>query len=155
MWVIPLAEPSRGFALVPGSTQNSGQFSPDGRWVAYMSRETGQYEVFVTPFPPSGAHWQVSANGGVQPHWSADGRELYFVSRSGEMMAASVNGRGPRFEVGQVRPLFRVNIYTGPRTEVLGYDVSPDGKRFLVNSAGEAGVPRVALVTNWTAGLPK
>jgi Tol biopolymer transport system component/predicted Ser/Thr protein kinase len=155
MWVIPLAEPSRGFALVPGSTQNSGQFSPDGRWVAYMSRETGQYEVFVTPFPPSGAHWQVSANGGVQPHWSADGRELYFVSRSAEMMAASVNGRGPRFEVGQVRPLFRVNIYTGPRTEVLGYDVSPDGKRFLVNSAGEAGVPRVALVTNWTAGLPK
>ena len=156
IWVISLTEPAKAFALVPTSApQNGGQFSPDGRWVAYMSRETGRSEISVTAFPAGGARWQVSGSGGVQPHWSPDGNELYFVSEAGEMMDATVDGRGPRFEVKQVRPLFHVNIYTGPRTAVLGYDVAPDGKRFLVNSAGEAGTPRVALVVNWTAEIPK
>jgi hypothetical protein len=66
-----------------------------------------------------------------------------------------VDGRGTRFEVNEVKPLFRVNLYRGPRVGLHSYDVSPDGKRFLINDAGEVGVPRVALVTNWTAELAK
>jgi Tol biopolymer transport system component len=156
IWTIPLTETTKAFALVPTSApQNGGQFSPDGRWVAYSSRETGRNEISVTAFPAGGARWQVSGSGGEQPHWSPDGNELYFVSAAGEMMATTVDGRGSRFDVKQVRPLFSVNIFTGPRTAVLGYDVAPDGKRFLVNSAGEAGVPRIALVVNWAADLPK
>ena len=109
----------------------------------------------MTSFPTGEARSQVSGNGGRQPRWSPDGREIYFVSGADEMVAASVDGSGPRFVVKDVRPLFRVNLYTGPRTGLYGYDVSPDGKRLLVNDAGEASVPRVALVMNWTAALAK
>lgn len=69
------------------------------------------------------------------------------------MTATAVDGSGPRFVVKDIRPLFRVNMYTGPRSGMYGYDVAPDGKRFLVNDAGEAGQARVALVVNWTAEL--
>jgi hypothetical protein len=97
----------------------------------------------------------VSGSGGTQPRWRGDGRELFFVSANGDMTAAAVDGTGARFEVKDVRSLFRVNMFAGPRFGLYGYDVSPDGKRLLVNDAGEANVPRVALVTNWTAGLKK
>ena len=118
-------------------------------------RHSGRDEVYVTSFPGGGTRWQVSGSGGTQARWSPDGRELYFLSARDELMAAAIDAGGSRFEVGDVRPLFRVNMFTGPRHGLYGYDVSPDGKRFLVNDAGEASVPRVALVTNWTAGLKK
>jgi Tol biopolymer transport system component len=154
IWVFPLADLAKAFPLVQSSfLERSGQFSPDGRWVAYTSPHTGRDEVYVTSFPSGGSRWQVSGGGGTQPRWKPDGRELYFVSADGELTAAAVDGSGPRFEVKHVRPLFRVNMFTGPRFGMYGYDVSPDGKRFLVNDAGEAGQPRVALVANWDAGL--
>jgi Tol biopolymer transport system component len=156
IWVFPVAEPAKAFPFVQASfLQRSGQFSPDGRWVAYISQQTGRSEVYVTSFPGGESRSQVSANGGRQPRWSPDGKEIYFVAGDDQLLAATVDGRGPRFEVKDVRPLFRVNMYTGPRVGMYGYDVSPDGKRFLVNDAGEASVPRVALVTNWTAELQK
>ncbi|HEU5248720.1 MAG TPA: hypothetical protein VFW15_01920 [Thermoanaerobaculia bacterium] len=154
--MIPLAEPEKAGPLVQSQFQErGGQFSPDGRWVAYQSLQTSRNEIYVTPFPGGGARWQVSAAGGTQPRWSPNGRELYFVSAVDDLMVATVDGRGTRFEVKENKPLFRVNLYRGPRVGQHSYDVSPDGKRFLINDAGEAGVPRVALVTNWTAMLPK
>jgi serine/threonine protein kinase/Tol biopolymer transport system component len=156
IWVFPIAEPAKAFPLVQSQfLERSGQFSPDGRWVAYTSGHTGRDEVYVTSFPSGGARWQVSGGGGTQPRWRPDGRELYFVSADGDLTAAAVNASGPRFEVKDVRPLFRANMFTGPRFGLYGYDVSADGKRFLVNDAGEAGVSRVALVVNWTAELAK
>jgi len=156
IWAFPIADPAKAFPLVQTPfLERSGQFSPDGKWVAYMSQHTGRDEVYVTSFPSGGTRWQVSGGGGTQPRWSADGRELYFVSADGTLMAAAVDGRGSRFEVKDVRPLFRVNMYTGPRSGMYGYDVAPDGKRFLVNDAGEAGAARVALVANWTAELKR
>ncbi len=156
IWVYPVADPAKGFPLVQSSfQQRNGHFSPDGRWVAYRSQQAGRSEVFVTSFPTGDARWQVSGNGGRQPRWSPDGRELYFVSATDELSAATVDGSGARFVVKVVRPLFRVNMYTGPRVGMNGYDVSADGKRFLINDAGEASVPRVALVTNWTAELKR
>ena len=155
VWAIPLADPARAFPLVqPPSHRTGGQFSPDGRWVAFNSRETGRAEVYVTPFPQSGARWQVSARGGTQPRWRHDGQELYFVSADGELMAAAVDSRGFRFEIKDVKALFRVSMFAGPRLGARAYDVAPDGK-FLVNTTSEVGVPRVALVVNWMADLPK
>lgn len=156
VWMIPLSEPDKAAPLVQSQfPERGGQLSPDGRWVACQSIQTNRNEIYVTPFPGGGARFQVSAGGGTQPRWSADGRELYFVSAMDELMVATVDGRGTRLEVKEVKPLFRVNLYRGPRVSLHSYDVSPDGKRLLINDAGEVGVPRVALVTNWTAMLAK
>jgi Tol biopolymer transport system component len=154
VWVIPLADPAKAFPLVQSpALESSGQFSPDGRWVAYTSRETGRDEVYVTSFSRGGARWQVSASGGRQPRWRRDGQELFFASLDNELLAAAVETRGSQFEVKEARPLFRVNMFVGPRVGVPGYDVAPDGKRFLVNSAGEVEEARVALVVNWNADV--
>ncbi|HMA18709.1 MAG TPA: hypothetical protein VKS03_09740, partial [Thermoanaerobaculia bacterium] len=156
VWVVPLADPAKAFPLVQTEfTERGGQFSPDGRWVAYQSYQTSRNEIYVTPFPGGGARYQVSGSGGTQARWSPDGRELYFVSAEDDLTVASVDGSGSRFEVKDVRPLFRTNLFRGPRVGLSSYAVSPDGKRFLVNDAGEAGLPRVALVTNWTAELKR
>jgi Tol biopolymer transport system component len=156
IWVVPLAEATKAFPLVQTEfPERAGQFSPDGRWVAYQSLRTGRNEIYVTPFPGGGARYQVSGSGGTQPRWGADGLELYFVSGDDDLTVATVDGSGSRFEVKDVRPLFRTNLYRGPRVGLTSYAISPDGKRFLVNDAGEAGVPRVALVTNWTAELKR
>ena len=156
VWVIPLDESKKAFPLVQTQfIERAGQFSPDGRWVAYHSLQTSRNEIYVTAFPGGGARWQVSANGGTQARWSHDGRSLYFVSAEGDLTVADVDGTGSRFQVRDVKPLFRVNLFGGQRANLHAYDVSPDGRRFLINDAGEAGVPRVALVTNWTAALAK
>jgi hypothetical protein len=156
IWVLPLAEPEKEFPLIQTPfNEMSGQFSPDGRWVAYVSRATGRDEVYVTPFPEAGARWQVSGNGGRQPRWSHDGRSLYFDSTARELMVSTVDGRGARPVIADARPLFRLNMFIGPRVGTPGYDVAPDDKNFLVNSAGEAGDPRVELIVNWDAELPR
>jgi eukaryotic-like serine/threonine-protein kinase len=156
VWVVSLTEPVKAFPLVQTeSPERAGQFSPDGRWVAYQSLQTGRNEIYVTPFPGGGARYQVSGNGGAQARWSRDGKQLYFVSGDDDLTVATVDGTGSRFEVSDVRPLFRVNLFRGPRVGLVSYAIAPDGKRFLINDAGEAGVPRVALVTNWTSELAK
>ena len=156
VWVIPLAETAEAYPLVQSPAYRAGgQFSPDGRWVAYNSRETGRAEVYVSSFAERGARWQVSVRGGTQPRWRRDGQELTFVSADGELMAATVGNRGSHFEVRDVKPLFRVNMFAGPRLGANAYDVAPNGNRFLVNAAGEAGEARVALVDHWDAELPK
>jgi serine/threonine protein kinase/Tol biopolymer transport system component len=155
IWAVPLEAPDKAFPIVQFPfLDGSGQFSPDGRWVAYFSLQSGRLEVYVTSFPGAGARWQVSANGGTQPRWSSDGQTLYFVSTNGQLMAAAVDGTGTQFVVKDVKPLFPVNLFVGPRIS-NGYDVAADGKRFLINSAGEAEVPRVVLIANWAAEIPK
>ncbi len=154
VWVLPLAEPSKAYPLVATPfVDGKGRFSPDGRWVTYTSGDTGRNEVYVTSFPGAGTRLQISGGGGKTPRWRADGRELYFVSGDADLMAAVVDGTGSRFVVKEVKTLFRVSLYNGPRTLLTAYDVSPDGQRFLINSAGDAGDLRVALVTNWPAEL--
>jgi Tol biopolymer transport system component/predicted Ser/Thr protein kinase len=156
IWALPIADPAKAFPVVATPfLDRGGQFSPDGRSVAYVSTESTQGEIYVTPFPGGGAKWKVSADGGSQPRWSRDGRQLYFfVSGSGHLMSAEIVSDGERIQVGVAHPLFRVNLYAGPRGFYMhSYDVFPDGKRFLVNSAGEAGPARVALVTDWDRSL--
>lgn len=115
----------------------------------------GHEEIYATPFPAGGAKWQVSIGGGTQPRWSRDGKTIYYVANNNELMAVEVDGRGSRVEAKTPRALFRVNLVIGSRQGYYEYDVAPDGKRFLVNTASEADQPRAALITNWNAELPK
>jgi eukaryotic-like serine/threonine-protein kinase len=135
-------------------SEGQGQFSPDGRWVAYTSFESGRAEVYVAPFPGPGGKWQISTAGGSSPRWRRDGTEIFFLASDNALMAAAVNGKASSFQVGAVKPLFQTHL-VGPPHE---YDVSADGQKFLINSApqqnGAAPAP-ITVVLNWTAGLKK
>jgi Tol biopolymer transport system component len=137
------------YLQTPASERN-GAFSPDGRWIAYRSDESGQYEVYVQSFPLGGGKFQVSTGGGDFPRWRADGRELYFVS--GDKLVAAKIQTSPRFEAGAPQTLFGIPLNT-----TRNYDVMPDGNRFLVPrlAADEREVPPATVVINWQAGLKK
>jgi serine/threonine-protein kinase len=106
----------------------NGAISPDGRWVAYESNESGQAEVYVQPLPALDRRWLVSANGGASPVWAPDGRTLYY--RRGHAMVAAPIQTDPTFEPGQARELFRGEYE--PDGVVRSFDLAPDGKRFLM-----------------------
>jgi hypothetical protein len=126
--------------------------SPDGRWMAYTSNESGRNEVYVQPFPGPGGKWQTSRDGGAWPTWRADGRELYFVAADRKLMAVDVKA-GDAFEAGDPRPLFSTRIRIAFSRE---YDVTPDGKHFLVNIVlGEENIAPITLVQNWMAALKR
>jgi serine/threonine-protein kinase len=118
--------------LVDGpATEGKAALSPDGRWLAYASDESGAFEVYVRPFPEAAsARWQVSAGGGTDPVWSRDGKELFFISGQQEMMTAEV-APGPAFTTAPPKPLFATGPYT-PIAPIASFDVHPDGKRFLM-----------------------
>ena len=137
------------FAQRPFS-EGTGQFSPDGRWVAYRSNETGRFEVHVAPFPGPGGKWQISTSGGDFPRWRRDGKELFYLAPDNRLMAAAITVDATRVEVGAVQALFGLRR-GGVR---YFYDVSADGQRFLVNTADEQGASTaLTLVLNWPASL--
>jgi Tol biopolymer transport system component len=124
------------------------KLSPDGRWVAYMSDETRQSEVYVQSFPAPGGKWKVSVNGGSRPVWSRDGKEIFYIAADRKLMAAPVV-RGTKFQTGAPTPLFDTRM-----TSARLYDVSPDGRRFLLVSPIEEGAaPPMTVVVNWNAGI--
>ena len=128
-----------------------GQFSPDGRLVAYVSDETGRDEVYVRPFGRSGDAAPVSANGGSSPRWSPDGREVFY-RRGDAFLAASVSAAGGALAVGDSRKLFEVSAAPGRSTIQAGYSVSPDGKRFLVLLLDPRAIPtQINVVQDWFA----
>ena len=138
VWVLPANGPHTPTPLV--QTENSEtnpQFSPDGRWVAYTSDESGRFEIYVTPFPGPGRKWPVSTASGNFPRWRGDGKELFYLSQDGKLTAAEVNGQGAAFTVGAVRALFEARARTAPYrgfSAGYAYDVSFDGQRFLINT---------------------
>jgi hypothetical protein len=133
-----------------------GRFSPDGRWIAYQSNESGRNEVYVAPFPGPGGKWQLSTAGGAFPRWRRDGRELYYLAPDNKLMTALVSGEGSAFQVGVVRALFETRPRSGVNLNAYAYDVSADGQRFLVNTLmQEATSAPITIVVNWTAGLKK
>ena len=120
--------------------------SSDGRWLAYVSEESGRHEVYVRPFPNTGsAKWQVSSNGGTEPVWARSGRELYFRNARDELVSAAVLP-GETFEIGEQRVLFStVPFLADPYSQV--YDVTPDGQRFvMIRQAHAAGIPEELIV---------
>jgi serine/threonine protein kinase len=132
-----------------------GQLSPDGHWMAYTSDESGQREVYARPFPAAEGQWKISIAGGEQPRWRGDGKELFFWGADGKMMAVPVKivaGASPSFEAGTPQPLFEAHVTRSPSNTLFEYDVSADGKRFLlVTDARAASAPSLTVVSNWAS----
>jgi Tol biopolymer transport system component len=160
IWALPMSGDKKPFpVLQTQANETQGQFSPDGKWIAYVSNESGRGEVYVAPFKgssASGGKWQVSTSGGNQPRWRPDGKEILYVSPSPntQLMAATVSAEGETFTVGVVTSLFRVRL---PNTGGSFYQVGPDGNRLLFNLApeGPAAPAPITVVLNWTAALKK
>jgi len=150
LWVMSMPEMQSRLLLKAPATIKNGQFSPDGKWVAYASNETGKWEVYVTSFPEAKGKWQVSSGGGDQPRWRADGKELFFLSSDGKMMAARVKG-GANFDAGTAMTLFQASAREMVATsEQIMYDVSKDGQRFLINTQVKNTEARpMSVVLNW------
>ena len=151
VWALPL---SADREPVPVARTEHGerapQFSPDGRWIAYDSTESGRREIWIQPFPPTGSRWQISAAGGVNPHWGGGGRELYYVAADGRLMAVGLTfGAAP--EIDTPTPLFQTTSSGGA---YASYAPSRDGRRFLVAlPPGPGDVQPITVVVNWTALL--
>jgi Tol biopolymer transport system component/predicted Ser/Thr protein kinase len=131
--LVPVAggEPTR--FLTGKANETNGQISPDGKWVAYASDESGAWEIYVTSFPGAAGKWQVSRGGGTEPRWRGDGKEIFYIAPSGMLMAVSVNGESV-FATGTPAPLFQIHGRAPiSSTDIFTYDVAKDGKRFLVN----------------------
>jgi len=169
LWVLPMngAAAQRKPVLFLGSEfeEQQGQISPDDKWMAFISNRSGRFEVYIRPFPQPAGEWAVSVGGGYQPRWRADGKEIYWIGGDLKMMAASVkvnttkvnaakvNDRDkPSLEIGVPQPLFQTRIMQ-TSGGVFDYDVTADGKRFLIADRIDAGPTPLTLVTNWNAGL--
>jgi eukaryotic-like serine/threonine-protein kinase len=137
-------------------TLKNGQFSPDGRWVAYASNESGRWEVYVTSFPDGRGKWQVSTAGGSQPRWRGDGKELFYLASDSKIMAVPITG-GTNFDPGSPVPLFQaIPREMGATTELAEYDVTRDGQRFLVNTqVRDPETQPMSVILNWSAQLKK
>jgi eukaryotic-like serine/threonine-protein kinase len=155
LWMVPIAGDAKPVAIVqpPSSQSNiySYRVSPDSHWVAYVSDESGQQEVYITSFPEEKGKWRVSANGGAFPAWSGGGKELFFESITSDYFVCSVTRKGSEIEVGAPQRLFHAS------TPGIGipFDVSSDGKRLLVNRSDEEAQAPLQLVTYWLAELKK
>jgi Tol biopolymer transport system component len=133
--------------------EDEGVFSPDGRWVAYVSDESGRKEVFVASFPDPSQRLRVSSDGGDQPRWSRDGRELFYVSKRETMMATPFDPSNGTPAGPPVR-LFDAPISSAFGSHVpLRYDVAPDGRFLIIVRASKDPPPPLVLVLNWQAGL--
>jgi hypothetical protein len=162
IWVLPMDGMKKGNPvpfLRSEFNEYQGQLSPDTHWMAYTSDETGQPEVYVRPFPEGEGQTKISIAGGEQPRWRGDGKELFFVGADGKMMAMAVKvtaGPRPSFELGVPKVLFEVKLARAP-SPLFEYDVTADGKRFLLDTvaSGLMSAPALTVEVNWDAGLKK
>ena len=156
LWFVTLPELKSRLFLKAVSVLRNGQFSPDGKWVAYSSNETGKWEIYITSFPDARGKWEVSTGEGEQPRWRGDGKELFYLSLDGKMMAAPVTA-GNKFDAGTPVSLFQAT----PRqavssTDMFVYDVSRDGQRFLINTqVKQAEAQPMSVILNWPAKMNK
>jgi eukaryotic-like serine/threonine-protein kinase len=155
LWYLTFPELRPTQFLKTAAPLKQGQFSPDGKWVAYSSNESGRWEIYVTSFPEARGKWQVSNTGGEQPRWRSDGKELFYLSPDSKIMSVPVK-TGSNFDAGAPTPLFQAN----PRemfatSELFAYDVSNDGQRFLVNSQLKSGTTPMSVVLNWAEKIEK
>ena len=153
LWSLHLNTTPKGTAFLQSpAVETQGQFSPDGKWVAYTSGESGRFEVSVTTFPGPGDTVRVSAAGGSWARWNADGRELFYVGADNVLNSAAVTATGSTMVIGKVRPLFTLRPRPAARLDSYAYDVSRNGQRFLVNTLLEETTSRaITEVVNWPA----
>ena len=156
LWFATIPDLKSTLFLKAISLIRNGQFSPDGKWVAYASNETEKWEIYVTSFPEPRSKWQVSTTGGEQPRWRGDGKELFYLSSDRKMMAVPLKIEST-FNSGTPVALFQ----TTPRpavslNDLFVYDVSRDGQRFLINTETKpAATAPMSIILNWPAKLNK
>jgi Tol biopolymer transport system component len=154
VWALPLEGEHKPWLVVPHAANSSAaqpQLSPDGHWLAYASTESGNGEVYVVAFRGGQGKWQVSTNGGVSPQWSRDGKELeYFNATSRSVIAVPVKEANGALQFGTAQTLA-----TNPASQQGTFDVSPDGKKILLDLVSQQVSQSVTVVTNFAAGLKK
>jgi Tol biopolymer transport system component len=156
LWVTEMPNlQTRAFVKVPATVKN-GQFSPDGKWVAYASNESSKWEIYVTSFPEAHGKWQVSSAGGTQPRWRGDGKELFYLASDGKIMAVPVTP-GTNFDAGEPVTLFQANARELVATsELVTYDATKDGQRFLINTqVKNEDMQPMSVILNWADDLKR
>jgi len=165
-WLLPVMGDRKPLPLLKTSfNERQLQFSPDGHWIAYTSNLSGRNEVYVRGFPTSGEKWQqISNNGGAQPRWRRDSRELFYIAPDQKLMAVSIK-TSPMFKAGSPVELFQLRLNMSASLDSIRnhYDVSADGQRFLVNTVvgirtagpGDPASARIEVILNWTAALKR
>ncbi len=163
LWVRPIAgKPNdKGAPFLSGHFQYAdAQFSPDGRWIAYDSNESGKNEVYVRPFTPGGTSmagdgkWMISSAGGEQPRWSRDGKKIVYWQDTGKLMSVPVEASGSALKPGVATPLFDLPIGVGTGGLTSLWDMTPDGAQFLANTyAAAAADAPITVVLNWLSGV--
>jgi len=149
IWVLRLEDRKAQPFLKTPFYESSPRFSTDGRWITYASDESGRFEIYVQPYPGPGGKWQISTEGGGEPVWNPNGRELFY--RNGDKMMAVDIAAQPGFTAGKPRMLFE-GKYEPPPVPISNYDVSPDGQRFLMIKPSEssaAALTQIVVVLNW------
>jgi serine/threonine protein kinase/Tol biopolymer transport system component len=156
LWLLPMEGDHKPVSYLQTTFDEAdAQFTPDGKWMAYASNESGQPQVYVQAIPASGAKWQISPAGGVQPRWRRDGKELFYISADQKLMAVPVKS-GAEFEAGAPQSLFGLDPIFPSLAGVFAYQPTADGMRFLVmEKVGGTAAPYINVVLNWTAGLKK
>jgi len=159
IWALPLEKGKASGKPIPivmpqNAQSRVSQFrlSPDGRWLAYSSNESGREEIYVTRFPSGPGRWQISQAGATFPAWRADGREIFFAGTDGQIYSASVNPKGEEFELEKVVALFSYG-FIGPVGTPL--DPTPDGQKFIFETLPEGAPTPLVFVSNWTGDLKK
>jgi len=151
IWALPLSGDRKPVAVAKSEfDETQGRFSPDGKWVAFSSNESGRYEIYVQPFPPTGAKWQVSSHGGAQPQWRRDGKELYFLGLDRKLTAVGIKSLDP-FQAGVPETMFQTQVATLGGA-VNAYAASANGQRFLVIKPLTGSTP-ITVVLNWAVRL--
>jgi Tol biopolymer transport system component len=156
IWVLPLVGKREPYPVVrTAADEHYGTPSPDGRWLAYVSNETGAYEVYVEAFPATGFRRQISTLGGFEPHWRPDGKELFYRALNQTLMVVGVKSKPTTLEFSPPKTLFATRIqWTEIQAVAHHYAVAPDGQRFLMISAtDEAQSEPITVVVNWTGSL--
>jgi serine/threonine protein kinase/Tol biopolymer transport system component len=153
LWVYSIKDRKSTPVVRSSFEEREGQFSPDGKWLAFASNESGATEVWVQAFPQSGEKWQVSTSGGSQPRWNRNGRELFYIAANGSLMSTTFAATNGRVQTGTPTVLFHPRISTAQGGLLRHqYAVAADGQRFLLNSvADEAARAPVTIIANWRA----
>jgi serine/threonine protein kinase/Tol biopolymer transport system component len=157
LWALPLTGDRTPFPVVQTPFfEDEGQFSPDGRWIAYRSNKSGRDEIYVQAYPGPAGSQLVSTEGGSQPRWRRDGTELFYVASDNRLMVVTIGPvAGQRLDASKPVPLFRTRL-EGTDQPKQQYAVAPDGQRFLMNvMAEETNVPPITIVQNWTVALKR
>jgi hypothetical protein len=158
LWAVPLDGDRRPVPLADGPhNEVHGNVSPDGRWLAYVSDESGRYEVYIQGFPKpeTAPRTPVSVGGGLQPRWSPRGNELFYLRSDGMLMSVAVRTNGG-LELGKTMPLFMTELPTTMTAYRSDYVPAPDGTRFLMKlPVPGSAPPSITVVVNWLALLPR